>query len=224
MRMTPTIIVVEDDPDLGSYLHTFLTENRMLVQVATRGIPALDLIDKVIPNLVILDLNLPDISGESLCTQMKDKHPEMPVIMLTAKDDVQSVVNGLNLGADDYMTKPFSAEVLLARIKAKLRQSTGAPILRAQDLTMNTETMEVSRAKTLIPLTHTEFTLLRYLLANKNRVLTREMILNHVWDYSPDIESRVVDVYIGYLRKKIDKNQKKKLITSVRGFGYTIKE
>lgn len=224
MAINPTIVVVEDDKDIQEYLKDVLTENHYLVYTTGKGIEAMKIIDQVNPQLILLDLGLPDIEGESLCTQIKDSHPAIPIIMLTAKDDARDIAAGLNLGADDYVTKPFSINVLLARIQARLRDIKPNKVLEANGLKLNTETFEVTRNDQPITLTQTEFQLLHYLLSNKNRVLTREMILNHVWSYTPDVESRVVDVYIGYLRKKVDHDFNPKLIHSVRGFGYSLKE
>jgi len=173
----------------------------------------------------MLDLGLPDIDGKSVCIEIKKEHPDLAVIMLTARHTTDEVINGLNMGADDYVTKPFAKEELLARIKARLRNIDKTNTrLQVADLILDTTTMEVKRGERNIALTKTEFDLLSYMMMSQGKVLTRETILNRIWLYSPDIESRVVDVYVGYLRKKIDANFDKKLIQSVRGFGYTIKE
>ncbi len=224
MSVTPTIIVVEDEPSLLEYLQDVLVNERYTVHPVSRGTEALALIEQVNPNLILLDLTLPDIGGETVCMEIKKLFPRLPIIILTAKDDPRDIVTGLGLGADDYVTKPFNTDELLARIKARLRDPQSEPILRIADLELNTETFEAKRAEKSIPLTHTEYTLLHYLLMNKNRVLTRDMILSSVWSLTPDIESRVVDVYIGYLRKKIDKGFGKKLIQSMRGFGYSLRD
>lgn len=224
MSIAPTLIVIEDDADLLSYLQELLVSHRYVVYPVREGARALRLAEQINPSLVLLDLTLPDISGENLCVELKKMHPQMPVIMLTGKDGEQDIVKGLNLGADDYITKPFTTEELLARIRARLRQPGADSVLRVADLELNTENFTSKRAGKEIPLTHTEYSLLYYLLTNKNRVLTREMILSNVWSYTPDVDSRAVDVYIGYLRKKIDKDFKQKLIHSVRGFGYTIRD
>jgi DNA-binding response OmpR family regulator len=172
-----------------------------------------------------LDLGLPNMSGEAVCTEIRKKHPELRVIVLTAKDGVADIVQGLALGADDYITKPFVADELLARIKARLRyQGSGDATLKVGDLELDNKTLVVNRNGGVVQLTPQEFKLLQYLMNNQGRILTREMILNRVWLYSPDIETRVVDVYMGYLRKKIDSGYDKKLLHSVRGFGYMIKE
>lgn len=223
--MTYKILVVEDDNDLRDYLKELLLDNTYSTQVASNGAQALNLIQKFPPDLVILDLGLPNMSGETVLLEIRKKHPELRVIILTARDDVSDVIKGFSLGADDYMTKPFNTDELLARINARLRSKEGGNTkLKIADLELDNKTLEVKRAKKLIQLTPTEFKLLQYLMNNKEHILTREMILNRIWFYQEDIETRVVDVYMGYLRKKIDLGFKKKLIRSVRGFGYTIKE
>ncbi|MCL5784094.1 MAG: response regulator transcription factor [Patescibacteria group bacterium] len=223
--MAKTILVVEDDSGLQKYLKELLSSDGYAVQTASDGIQALNQIQKLPPDLVILDLTLPNMSGESVCMEIRKKYPDLRVIILTAKDGVSDIIHGLNLGADDYMTKPFLADELLARIKARLRYKNGnETTLKVADLELDNRTFEVKRDGKLIQLTPQEFKLLQYLMSNQGRILTREMILNRVWLYSPDIETRVVDVYMGYLRKKIDSKSSKKLLHSVRGFGYMVKE
>lgn len=223
--MITTVLVVEDDTGLQKYLKELLTENGYSVKTVSDGVQALNFISKTTPDVVILDLGLPNMNGESVCLEIRKKYPDITVIILTARDGVSEIVSGLNLGADDYMTKPFVAEELLARIKARLRnKKSGNSILKVADLELNSEKFEVLRNDKLIQLTPQEFKLLEYLMNNQGRILTREMILNRVWLASPDIETRVVDVYMGYLRKKVDLGKNKKLIHSVRGFGYMIKE
>ncbi len=223
--MVNKILVVEDDLGLQKYLKELLLNNQYSVQVASEGVTALNSIDKLPPDLVVLDLGLPDISGESVVKEVRKKHPELPVIILTAKDAVSDIVEGLNLGADDYITKPFVADELLARIKARFRRDKATDTkLKVDDLELDEKTMEVRRDNKLVQLTPQEFKLLEYLMRNKGGILTRDMILNRVWLYSQDIETRVVDVYMGYLRKKIDNGYKKRLLHSIRGFGYMIKE
>lgn len=223
--MTKTVLVVEDDIGLQKYLKELLLDNGYSVRIASDGVQALNLISKLPPDLVILDLALPNMGGEAVCSEIRKKYPDIRVVILTAKDGVADIINGLDLGADDYMTKPFLADELLVRIKARLRYRNGADTkLKVGDLELDTKTFEVLRGGKIIQLTPQEFKLLQYLMGNQGRILTREMILNRVWLYSPDIETRVVDVYMGYLRKKIDSDYDKKLIHSVRGFGYMIKE
>lgn len=221
--MVNKILVVEDDQSIQEFLKEYLLDNGYAVDTASDGVQALNSLKKSQPDLVLLDLGLPNVTGEAVCLEIRKKYPDLPVIILTAKDDVSDIVRGLNLGADDYITKPFVSEELLARIKARLRHGEDVK-LQVADLELNNKTFEVKRAEKLIQLSPHEFKLLQYLISNKGRVLTREMILNRVWLYSYEVDTRVVDVYIGYLRKKIDSDFKKKLIHSVRGFGYMIKE
>lgn len=221
--MVNKVLVVEDDQGIQEFLRELLLDNGFAAEVASDGVTALSLIKKSQPDLVLLDLGLPNLAGEAVCLEIRKKYPDLPIIILTAKDDVSDVVRGLNLGADDYITKPFVADELIARIKARLRNSDEVK-LQIADLELNNKTFEVKRGGKSIQLSPHEFKLLQYLISNKGRVLTREMILNRVWLYSYEVDTRVVDVYIGYLRKKIDADFKKKLIHSVRGFGYMIKE
>jgi len=223
--VTKTILVVEDDSGLQKYLKELLLDNGFSVQTVPDGVQALNSVQKMPPDLVVLDLGLPNMGGEAVCTELRKKYPDMRVIILTAKDGVADIVHGLNLGADDYITKPFVADELLARIRAHLRHQDGNDSkLVVGDLKLDSKALEVHRGEQHIQLTPQEFKLLQYLMCNRGRILTREMILNRVWLLTPDIETRVVDVYMGYLRKKIDNNYPNKLLHSVRGFGYMIKE
>ena len=223
--MTPTVLIIEDDASLQNYLKELLIENGYSVQVSSDGVEALTLLKKIEPDLVILDLGLPNMSGESVCQEIRKNYPTLRIIILTAKDSVTDIVQGLNLGADDYITKPFVADELVARIKARRRrQGVDDGKLVVGDLELDSKTLEVKRDGQLIQLTPQEFKLLQYLMSNKGRILTREMILNRVWLYAPDVETRVVDVYVGYLRKKIDQGYSEKIIRSVRGFGYMVKD
>lgn len=223
--MNPSILVVEDDKEFQKYLKDLLIKNGYTVQVASKGISAINMVEKLEPDLVILDLNLPDMHGEGVCQEIRKEHPNLPIIMLTAKTATSDKVQGLNLGADDYITKPFIVDEFLARIKVRLRQKNNVEsTVKVADLELDSKKVQVKRAEKLISLTPHEFKLLEYLIHNKGVVLTREMILNRIWAYSLNVESRVVDVYMGYLRKKIDTGHQKKLIHCIRGFGYTIRE
>jgi two-component system response regulator MprA len=222
--MNSTILIVEDHKDLSNYLREFLLDNEYIVLSASDGINALNIIKKTMPDLVLLDLGLPNMDGESVCREIKRNWPDLKIIILTAKNNTLDIVKGLNLGADDYITKPFQLEELLARIKARLRQNPkNSPVKIIGDLILNEDTHEVKRDGKSIELTATEFKLLDFLLSNPGKVLTRDMILSKIWLMSPDIESRSVDVYIGYLRRKIDSGFDQKLIHSIRGFGYILK-
>lgn len=223
--MIYTILVVEDDKGLQKYLKELLLDNGYAVHTASDGIAALEYFKKSEPDLVVLDLGLPNMTGEAVCQEIRKKYKEIPIIILTAKDSISDIVQGLNLGADDYMTKPFVADEFLARIKARLRKQGNIDTqLKVADLILDNKAMEVKRSGKPIQLTPQEFKLLQYLMSNKGRILTREMILSRIWLYSSDVETRVVDVYMGYLRKKIDNSHNKKLLHSVRGFGYVIKD
>lgn len=222
--MNNSILIIEDDDGIREYLKEIFLDEGYSVNHARSGIKGLEIAERVVPDVVLLDLKLPDIEGEEVCKRIKKLMPEVCVIILTAKDTPTDVVNGFNIGADDYVKKPFTGEEIVARIKARLKSSENDTQLQLDNLVLDKKTMEVKRGDRMISLTPQEFTLLEYLLSNKTRVMTREMILNKVWQYSPDTESRAVDVYIGYLRKKIDNNEKVKLIHSIRGFGYVLKD
>jgi DNA-binding response OmpR family regulator len=223
--VTPQLLIVEDDTDLRDSLTTLLGNEGYVVRGVQDGMQALKLIEQTEPDLVLLDLGLPTLKGEMVCKEIKKNYPEIAVIILTGRDSTSDIVEGLNLGADDYLTKPFDYDELVARIKARLRSVHGSnEKLSAADLTLDLKTFQVTRGTQNISLTPQEFRILEYLLTNKGRVLSREMILGRLWKGNPDIETRVIDVYIGYLRKKIDKDFPVKLIQSVRGFGYKIED
>lgn len=222
--MVKHILIVEDEDDIRNFLKDYLVAEGFGVQAVSDGIEALNYLKNNDPDLVVLDLGLPKMSGESVVTDIRKKMPNLPVIILTARDSTSDVVKGLNLGADDYVTKPFEGEELLARIRARLRMNESTKSLLVDNLELDLTTFKAKRGDQEIHLTPQEFKLLEYLMLNRNHVLSRDMILNRIWPNSPDIETRVVDVYIGYLRKKVDQNFKKKLIQSMRGFGYMIKE
>lgn len=223
--MLYTILVVEDDVAVRTYVRDVLLENGYSVSTAGDGIEAINKVKKNQPDVILLDLGLPTMRGEAVCKEVKKLFPDIQIIILTAQDTTPDIIKGLNIGADDYMVKPFEVEEVLARIKARLRVKNPAhDILKIADLTLDAAKVEVKRKNKRIELTPQEFKLLEYLMHNKGRVLSRSMILNRLWTYSPDIDTRAVDVYIGYLRKKIDAKADKALIKSVRGFGYTIRE
>lgn len=221
--MKHKILLVEDNLDLQTPLKSFLLESNYLVDQAFTGGQALKKVEDNIPDLVLLDLGLPDIDGETVCARLKKYSPELPIIILTAKNTPKDAARGLNLGADDYVPKPFDMEELLARIQTRLRQPGSNSKLVIADLSLDAKSYEVIRNGKKINLSPTEFNLLEYLMINKGKVLGREAILNRVWSYDCDVQTRVIDVYVGYLRKKIDGGFKNKLIECVRGFGYTIR-
>jgi two-component system, OmpR family, copper resistance phosphate regulon response regulator CusR len=220
-----TILTIEDDKKLQEYLKELLTEHGFSVKFLDTGTHTMETIEKINPDLVILDLGLPHLRGESVCKEIKEERPNLPVIILTGKDAITDKINAFELGADDYITKPFYSEELLLRIQARLRDKPqGRKTIEISDLKIDTESMEVTRNNEQINLTPQEYKLLETLAANKDKVQSREALLNRIWPNSFDIETRVVDVYISYLRKKVDKEFDMKLIHSVRGFGYVLKD
>lgn len=217
------ILVVEDDAAIRDGIKDFLQGRNYIVDTAEDGAAALQKVKNAQPDLVVLDLGLPKITGESVCREIKREFPEISVIMLTAKTQSKDVIEGFKMGADDYISKPFELEELASRIHARLKQEDQEK-LQVDDLVLDSSSVSVERGDKKIKLSPHEFKLLHYLMVNKGKVLSREMILNRVWQYSYDVDSRVVDVYMGYLRKKIDGENRKKLLNSVRGFGYSIND
>ncbi len=220
--MTNKVLIVEDDKNIRDYLVEAFKDANFSTVATGDGAQALKMIKEDNLDLVILDLGIENISGETVCVEAKKANPHLPIIILTAKNTSRDIVHGLDIGADDYISKPFDTDELLARARVRLKQQ-GSDTLQIEDLVLNTSTLDVKRGEKKISLTAKEFKLLEYLMVNSGVVLSRETILDHIWLYSPDIETRVVDVYIGYLRKKIDDGFDRKLIQSVRGFGYTLK-
>lgn len=220
------ILIIEDDIDLAEGLRELLGGEGFLVTLSNDGPKGILSTGELNPDLVLLDLNLPTLDGSSVCKKLKEEHPSLPIIILTAKNTTQDMVASLTeMGADDYIAKPFEIDELIARVKARLRAThPGEKRLKIDDLVLDNETKTVTRAGKPVTLTPQEYNLLHFLMTNQNKVLDRDTILNRIWMYDPDIESRVVDVYIGYLRKKIDTGKKNKLIQTVRGFGYTIRD
>lgn len=223
--MSAEILIVEDDRDVQDLIQKMLTERGYTVRAASKGSVVMTMIDACRPDVVLLDLQLPDLKGESICKSIKQEYPDLPIIMLTSKSTISDKVGGFDAGADDYMTKPFEMDELLVRIQAKLKRiQAQSDQITVGDLVLDRRTISVKRGGKPIPLTPQEFKLLEYLMINKNNVLSREMILSRVWSFTTEVESRVVDVYIGYLRKKIDGGSPVNLIQSVRGFGYMLKD
>ncbi len=222
------ILIVEDETKLARFVELELKHEGYTVFVANDGRTGLELFEASQPDVVLLDLMLPELSGIEVCRRIR-KTSDVPVIMLTAKGEVMDKVIGLDSGADDYMTKPFAIEELLARIRAALRRTPSADegdetILKLQNLTVDTARHTVKLGDNNIELTKREFELLVCLIKNKNIVLTRDQILNKVWGYDYIGETNVVDVYIRYLRTKIDDKYGVKLIHTIRGVGYYAKD
>ena len=220
------ILVVEDEQRLASLLRRVLTEERHTVDVAHEGDAGFDLAASGTYDLVILDVMLPGMDGIAICREMREAGVQSPVLMLTARGSVEDRVAGLNVGADDYLVKPFAMEELLARVNALLRRRDReietAPELRVGDLVLDLVRHEVRRGDRIIELTAKEFALLEYLMRHPRQVLTRTQITDHVWRYDLDALSNVVDTYIHYLRDKVDRGFARKLIKTVRGVGYKI--
>ncbi|MFS8130735.1 MAG: response regulator transcription factor [Candidatus Dojkabacteria bacterium] len=226
--MIPTLVIIEDNKSLVDYIQDFLKENGEYNVVGfSSGVESLKYLKSNRPNLVVIDLGLEDIHGESVCREVRKLYIDLPIIILTGDKSRESIISCLNSGADDYITKPFDSQELLARIKARLRNSQenlNTNVLHASDLTLNTDTLEVFRNEEKIELTAKEFELLKYLISNKYRVSTRDNILYAVWGFSSEVETRVVDVHIGKLRKKLENGADSRYIDSARGYGYRIKE
>jgi two-component system copper resistance phosphate regulon response regulator CusR len=223
------ILIVEDEKKIADSLNKGLNELGYEVTVAYDGIIGEKLLNQESFDLVILDINLPGINGLELCKRIRRKNKKVPVLMLTTFGSVPDKVEGFDAGADDYMVKPFSFAELIARVRALLKRNTSenAPIgniLQFADLEMNLDTKQVTRSGKNIPLTAKEFQLLEYLMRNNKRVLSRASIGENVWDIDFDTNTNTIDVYINYLRKKIDRDFPEKLIHTQVGFGYVMKE
>ena len=221
------ILIVEDEKKIADFIKRGLKEEGYAVDTANDGENGLFLAKTNDYDLILLDLMLPKIDGITVCKTLRESKILAPIIMLTAKDAVKDKVTGLDAGADDYLTKPFAFEELLARIRAILRkkgEQEQAVKLQVGDLSIDLATHKVRRAGKEIELTSKEFALLEYFMRNAGKVVTRTMISEHVWDIDFDTFTNVIDVYVNYLRNKIDSGTKKKLIQTVRGRGYLLKE
>ncbi|HDJ28377.1 MAG TPA: response regulator transcription factor [Proteobacteria bacterium] len=220
------ILVIEDEKKVANFLQKGLKEEQFVVDVAYDGLDGEYLATTNDYDLILLDIMLPGKDGIEILKTLRQRQINIPVIMLTAKEMVEDKVEGFNAGCDDYISKPFSFEELLVRIRAVLRRGSGAlsNVLTFADLTLDLISHKVIRDGREIELTAKEYTLLEYLVRNPNRVLTRTMIAEHVWDYNYDSFTNVIDVYINYLRNKVDRGFATKLIHTVRGVGYVLKE
>jgi two-component system, OmpR family, response regulator len=220
------VLVVDDEPNIAELVATALRYEGFDVATAADGAQALATVRAFAPDLVVLDVMLPDTNGFELQARIRADGQRVPVLFLTARDAVEDRVRGLTLGADDYMTKPFSLEELVARVHAILRRTAGAADashrLTFSDLELDDETHEVRRAGRRVNLSPTEFSLLRYLLLNSRKVLSKAQILDHVWQYDFGGDGRIVETYISYLRKKIDAGGPP-LIHTLRGVGYSLR-
>jgi len=220
------ILIVEDERKVANFISQGLQEEGHTAEVAKDGEAALDLLRHGPPyDLIVLDVMLPRLDGVAVLRAARAARVTSPVLMLTARDAVADKVTGLDAGADDYLTKPFSFDEFLARVRALLRRVDGRrePILRLADLTLDPATRVVARGQRHIELTTREHALLEYFLRNPGRILTRPMLAEHVWGLDFDPESNVVDVYVGYLRRKIDGPGDARLLHTVRGAGYVLR-
>ena len=220
------ILIVEDEKKVAGFIKKGLEEETYAIDVAYDGEEGLHLGAEGQYDLIILDIMLPKVDGLEVLSQLRAQGSDVPILLLTAKDAVDDRVTGLNKGADDYLTKPFAFSELLARVRVLLRRGKAEvkTILQISDLTLDLVSHKVSRGKDEIELTGKEYSLLEYFMRNQEKVLTRTMIAEHVWDYNFDTFTNVIDVYINHLRKKIDKGRQGKLLHTLRGVGYIMKE
>ena len=220
------ILVVEDEKKVAGFIKKGLEEELYAADVASDGEEGLGLAETENYDLIILDIMLPKIDGLEVLSRLRKNKVTTPILLLTAKDSVDDKVNGLNRGADDYLTKPFAFSELLARTRVLLRrgQNETKTVLQVADLTLDLVKHKVSRDGEEIELTGKEYSLLEYFMRSPGKVLTRTMIAEHVWDYNFDTFTNVIDVYVNHLRKKIDKNYSQKLLHTLRGVGYIMKE
>ena len=220
------LLLVDDEDNLRSMLEAALRHSGFDVHAVDSGRAALDQVGVIEPDLVVLDIMLPDIDGLDVCRRWRQEGRRTPVVFLTARDGTDDKVRGLTTGGDDFLVKPFSLEELVARIQAVLRRAGTAradAVLRCADLVLDDDAHRVTRSGDEIALSPTEFNLLRFLLANQGRVLSKAQILDHVWQYDFGGDGGVVETYIGYLRRKLD-NGEPRLIRTIRGVGYTLRE
>lgn len=220
------ILVIEDEAMIADSIKKGLEQEKYSVDVSYDGENGYDLATGNFYDLIILDLMLPKIDGLTICKSLREENNTTPLLMLTAKSEIKDKVNGLNIGADDYLSKPFAFDELLARVKALLRRpkKMHKEILQVKDLEMNVSNFEVKRDNKKINLTHREFMLLNFFMRNPNKVFTKDQIISSVWEYDSDILPNTIEVYIKSLRNKIDTPfaNKKPLIKTLRGFGYKL--
>lgn len=220
------ILLVEDEVKLAHAMKRALELQKYAVDIANNGKDGLDFAIGEEFSIIILDVMLPEIDGIEICRRIRAANIHTPVMMLTARGQISDKVTGLDVGADDYMVKPFSFEELFARIRALVRRpaQTNDPVLHIKDLTLDPKTFTVKRNNDLIELSSKEFSLLEYLLRNKNTVLTKEQIIAHVWNYDSDVLPSTIEVHVKHLRDKIDVKGQNSLVHTIRGRGYTIRE
>ena len=220
------ILVVEDEHRIANSIKKGLEQERYAVDVSYTGTDGFDMASTETYDLIILDIMLPEMNGIEICRELRKNHIHFPILMLTAKGQTEDKVNGLDAGADDYMTKPFSFDELLARVRALTRRQSVVidEELKVNDLEIDPKKFTVKRSGRIIQLSNKEFNLLEFLVRNKNNIVTKDQIISHLWNYDADILPNTIEVYIKNLREKIDRSfiNKKPLIQTVRGFGYKI--
>ena len=214
---------VEDDRSIARLVQMYLEQRDFVVRCAYDGPSGLEAVAKLDPAVFILDIMLPGLDGVGVLKALRRKEDSVPVIMLTARDTPQDKIHSLDLGADDYLAKPFDMGELLARLRALIRRAGGDAVLRVADLEVDTMTQEVRRGERQINLTAREFKLLEFMARNPRRVLSRDLLLSRIWGQDSGVASNVVDVYIGYLRKKVDSGEESRLIQTVWGVGYALR-
>ena len=225
MKPGTRVLIVEDDRFIAELIELELEHRGMKVRCANDGLAGLEAAKEFEPSIVIVDIMLPGLDGVALLRKLRQGGNRVPVIMLTARDSAADKIHSLDAGADDYLSKPFDTGELLARLRALLRRSEGEEVLRVGDLEVDTATREVRRgAREVEDLTAREYELLAFMARNPRRVLSRDLLLSRVWGPEFDIETKVVDVYVGYLRKKLENPGERRLIQTVRGVGYALKE
>jgi DNA-binding response OmpR family regulator len=217
------VLIVEDDASVARFLEQATREAGYAPRVTDDGLAALELARATAFDLILLDVMVPGLDGFEICRRLRASRVATPILIITARDALDDKVKGLDIGADDYLVKPFQVAELLARVRALLRRgSSGPPVLQVADLMLDPVSRQVSRNGDAILLSATEYTLLEYLMRNAGRVLTRSMLLEHVWQYDFEGSDNVLDVYISYLRRKIERGRGPALIHTVRGVGYRI--
>ncbi len=224
MKRGTRILVVEDDRAISRLLKLELGHRGIETRCVAVGTEAVAAATEFRPDAIILDIMLPGMDGEQVLDELRRGGSTVPIVMLTARDRPRDKVRNLDTGADDYITKPFDIDELLARLRAVMRRVDRDDLIRIGDLEVNTTTRQVRRGPRSIALTAREYALLEYLAQNTRRVLPRDLILDRVWEHALDVDTNVVDVYLGYLRKKVDTPGEARLIHTVRGVGFTLRE
>lgn len=219
------VLIIEDEKNLAQILKKGLEENGFTAEVSLDGEEGLYMAETYPYDAVLLDIMLPEVDGLTILNTLRAKKIDVPVLMITAKGEIENRIKGLSIGADDYIAKPFDFSELLARLKAVIRRSKGkpSPIITIDNLVIDTNSRTVKRAGKEIRLSAKEYNLLEYLALNEGRVVSRTELIEHVYDAEFDLDSNIIDVYINYLRNKIDKGFDKQFIHTVRGAGYTLK-